>query len=242
MRNWTQRLAIACVTAGMIVSSRAATLTTETFDSGMNGWLDRDTGEMVVSADGFGNPTNSLKGAFSASLLAETDAYRATNTSSSGAFTGDYNSLGSNLAYRFDFYSEQLNPSTLLLRFSGGGNTFFQSIALGAVATWNTYTISLTWGSWIGVSQAAFVAALNNVSWVDVQVTRNNTGAQNYYLDNFQLLDQGSGGNNGGGSAVPEPSTLATTVGGLLLVRHLVAVRRRNMRRAQQSVEFAAAG
>lgn len=207
----------------MAVSSQGAALYTSTFDTDDEGWLDRDTDEMTVSHNaGFGNAAGSLQGSFAAldDPLVESDAFRATNTTAGGAFVGDYTAISASY-YSFDFYAADVLPSDLIVRFHGGGFTFFRTVGsfIASVGSWYSVTAPLNYdGSWVGGTAGNFASALLDVRWVDVIVTRNGQGSQTYYMDNFSL--NGSGG-GGGGGAVPEPrlGIFALWVGALLLTR-----------------------
>ena len=55
---------------------------------------------------------------------------------------------------------------------------------------WCPVTVSLAdFNGWVGGSSSAFADALNDVQWIDVQITRNGTASQLYYLDNFTRID-----------------------------------------------------
>lgn len=201
---------------GAVVPSRAAVLSTETFGSGSSGWVDRDPVEMTVSYNaGFGNTAGSLQGSFASqgSPAFESDAFRATAASSGGAFSGDfYTTYPTFSAITFDFLAMDILPSTLIFRIGDGVNTFLYNVnpQLNALATWNNISVSLAYsGNWLGGSAAQFSNVFNNVTFMDVQVARNGTGAQDYFVDNFTL----HGGTQPGGESVPEPNSI-----GLLLV------------------------
>lgn len=210
---------------GASVPARAVVLSSETFDSGSNGWVDRDPLEMTVNySSGFGNSAGSLHGAFGSqgSPSFESDAFRATTASSGGAFSGNlyvsYTNV-SNLA--FNFLAEDILPSTFIVRIGNGVNTFIYNVnpQLYALATWTTVNVSLAYSAgWLGGSAALFSNVFNNVTFMDVQVGRNGTGAQDYYLDNFTLL----GGTLENLVLVPEPGSM-----GLFLVGMAALLRMR---------------
>lgn len=228
-------LIVAC---SFVAAARGAVLFTETFDSSNSGWVDRDSGEMIVShSASMGQVPGSLQGSFGASLFADTDAFRASGVSSSGNFSGDYQSLGASLAFRFDFLAQDVVPSALQLRFNGGGSTLFKGITVGSVGSWVTYQVALDYSAgWFGGSGLAFTNALASVNWVDVQVTMNGTSSQSYFLDNFQLMNTGGGGGNGGGnSAVPEPASLVYVVVASVLARVIRRTPSDSRRRADSS-------
>lgn len=199
----------------------AASLSVETFGSIAN-WQDRDVDEMDVTYNaGFGNPAGSLQGSFLEQDIAfpETDAFRAGAlfSSSSGAFTGDYwTDVPTFGSWSFSFYADDVLPSDLIVRFGDGTSTFLRSglAQVGAVDNWYTVTIPLTYAGWVGGSESAFSNALGNVTFVDVQVTRSGTSAQDYFIDNFALNAAVLGG-----GAVPEPTTAGLLLASLAVLR-----------------------
>lgn len=204
---------------GMAPLAQSAILLTDTFDVDAENWGDRDAGEMTVTYNGgVGNTPGAMQGAFASqgSPLAETDAFRL--TSGLGDLTqSDTYTL---TAFSFDFYAVNILPSDLIFRFGDGVNTFFRGVTLNAVTSWQTFSLSLASVSgWFGGDQTAFDNALSSVSFVEVQVSRAGTGAQNYYMDNFQLTGELAGGP----SAVPEPSTISLL---LLVLALLLSLRR----------------
>jgi hypothetical protein len=60
--------------------------------------------------------------------------------------------------------------------------------------------------SWLGGNASQFASVMGSVSFIDLQIARNTTGAQDYFVDNFALNDDDLPGP--GGSAVPEPSSV----------------------------------
>jgi hypothetical protein len=199
-KAWAAALALALV----LHETSGAVFYLETFDTPPPGWSDRDPGEMLVShTSGFGNPAGSMRGAFDPQSLPlpEVDAFRITQSE----FMGNYwLTVPGFTAWAFDFYADDVLPSDLTIRFSNGINTFFRSATAQVTATgvWAPVSIPLTYAGWVGGSATAFSNALSNVVWIDIQISRSGIGAQEYYVDNFQLLGSGD-------SVIPEPGTAA---------------------------------
>lgn len=191
-------------------TAHAAVLASETFDADMSDWQDRDGGEMnVVHSAGEGdNAPGSLAGTFAQQgiLAPETDAFSATqaDNSSGGAFSGDYYTMYTNFtSLTFSFQPEDVLPSDAIVRISDGTYTFFRSFAaqVTTVGAWNPVSISLSYSGWVGGTAGEFASVFNNVTFLDIQITRNGTNSQTYYLDDVALnYDEV----NPGGGAVPE--------------------------------------
>lgn len=208
-----------CIGLLFLASSPAysAVLTTETWDSSDASWVDRDVAEMAVSHSVFGG--GSLLGSFALQgvPVPETDAVRADSSSSGGAFAGDYYAgLGTVVGWSFNLYADHVLPSSLQIRFNGNGSTFFRSIVseVTSIDVWESITVPLTSSlGWFGGTGAQFTNALSNVQYVEMQITRNGSSAQDYYLDNFANI---SGG--GESTAIPEPEGVALFLCGWFLL------------------------
>ena len=198
-----------------------AILYLEDFDPDANGWVDRDAGNMTVSH----NAGNYMVGAFGASFLPQSDAFR---IDSGTDFIGDYVTPGLTQV-RFDFYAVNVLPSDLFIRIIDGGNIFSYQFNPMNIGGWETFTVNLAWSfGWLGPSEAAFNAALGSVDAIEVQITRNTSVAQSYYLDNVETLDTDIGDPGGPSSAIPEPGTLSLFVSvavAILALRRHVALR-----------------
>lgn len=178
------------------LDARAAILTTEFFDTDPGSVVSRD-GTMIVSHAG----TN-MSGAFGAQgfPLPQVDAFSVTLSS----FTGDYVSPGIT-QIAFDLFATTVAPSVLSLILYDGLNYFTYQFA--AVVGYQTYTADLLWSAgWSGVGSNEFNAALTSIDEIQIEIARNTTAAQVYYLDNLQTL--GGGGPGPGPSAVPEPNVV----------------------------------
>ena len=85
-----------------------------------------------------------------------------------------------------------------------------------SVGGWQTITVDLSWGGWLGGTEAQYQNVFSAVNFIDIQITRSGTGAQNFYVDNFGL---GWGELvNPGDSAVPEAATAQFLLVGVLFL------------------------
>lgn len=195
--------------------ARGAILYLEDFDPDASGWVDRDAGEMTVSHD---SVNDWLVGSFGPSFLPMTDAFRIDTGLN---FLGDYVTPGLT-QISFDLVAVNVLPSDLFIRIIDGANIF--SYQFNPINMSDTYVVNLAWSfGWSGISEAAFNAALASVDALEIQITRNTSVGQTYYLDNVQTLDSDIGGGGGGSSVIPEPATVSLFIVALAL---LVGIRR----------------
>lgn len=209
----------------------AAAFYVETFDADGADWSDRDPGEMdVVFIGGFGDGPGSLQGSFAAQGVPapESDAFRITGLSSGGSFTGDYLAdVPTFASWTFSFYVGDVLPSSVVLAFDANGTLFLRNLSaqVTSVGQWLTLSAPLQYdGGWFGGTGATFSNGFANVGFIDIQITRSGTGAQTYYVDNFELAELDAGPGPGGG-AVPEPGTLSF----LALAAGVVVLARRKL-------------
>ncbi len=161
---------------------------TETFTSGLAGWIHQGQGSIQVTNESVhvifaaqGGPPQPQ----TASLTADTSA-------SGGAFTGDYGDADVDLI-GFDFYAENALPSLLKLEWSAGTNTYFRDLKthIGVTGAWHTLTVSLAGraaGAWQGPEEeTVFAQSLQIVSQVVVRVSRAGVASQRYRIDNVRL-------------------------------------------------------
>jgi hypothetical protein len=195
-------IAFAILMAAWSGRASGAVLYLEEFNVNAAGWGDRDSGEMSVSYDG---TNDRMVGSFASSFLPMSDAFRIT----SGNFMGNYVTPGLT-QISFDLVAANVLPSDLMIRIFSGSDLF--TYQFNPVSLSDTYLVNLSWSAgWNGLDEAAFNAALTSVTALEIQIARNGSGAQSYYLDNVQTLHTDLGG-GGGGSAVPEPNMVSMFV------------------------------
>lgn len=205
---------------------------TETWSNSGNaeGWVSRD-GEMTVGQiNTFGNPSGALQGTFAAGVLfPQTDAFTVDSVNASGTqgenFIGDYGSIGYWNGWAFDFYAEDVLPSDLIFRITDGSQTFLYNFAsqVTSVGVWHQIRIRPDPSKWVGGSANQFLNTIENVTQIDIQITRNGFGEQDFFVDNFNYT----------GNQVPEPSTL----GFLLLGNALFLLRFQMARREKRALQ-----
>lgn len=229
-RRDQQRNALALALGLMIptVAIFAAVIVMEDFNSDP-GWYSRD-GELTVAwSGGTGNPAGSLWGSFAAQAIPspELDAFRIDFSVLGGPWVGDYHTLYPGFTqFTFDFMAEDILPSSFVLQISDGSTTFIRNLLpqVGSVGSFLSVVVPLAYdGSWLGGSALQFSNVLGSVSFIDLQLARNSTGLQNFYVDNFALNDDDLPGPNPS-SAIPEASSVQMlTVGAVVFL----AMRRR---------------
>ena len=204
-------------------SARAAVIAQETFDATPlpGDWTSRD-GEMAVSWNNAeGNPAGSIQGTFAEQdePSFESDAFRVDGA----PWVGNYNTLYPGFTqFQFDFMAEDLLPSTFIFRISDGTTTFIRNLLpqVTSAGSWlSGLTISLAYdGSWVGGTAGDFANVLANVSFFDLQIGRSGTGEQDYYVDNFYLMDDPLPINT---SAIPEANSFGLILLGSLFLRRI---------------------
>lgn len=164
---------------------------------GVNGWS-APAKFLTLAASGGSGHAGALHGQFSRQVFPfpEADAFTATSGASTGKFACDYFAAGKRvpLWMGFDVRAENVLPSSCLLRLTGGvgaTNTFFRSVLpqLAATNAWTWITVPLGGVSgWNGGTAAQFSNVLENVTSVQLRVTRSGENEQSYQLDNFTVV------------------------------------------------------
>lgn len=179
--------------AGLLIaalSAHAASITTETFSAGANGWV----GTVAISGSW------SFTGGVARVVFDETgfpfpDEATLSNqaAATSGSFTGNYTAAGVELI-GFRFQAATALPSDVLLSLRGGTSVFQRSFGLAVAQTgvWYTLAASLAnaeQGGWTNHSgsMAEFSAALQDVKAVSVRIIRSGATEQHYLVDELFL-------------------------------------------------------
>jgi hypothetical protein len=180
------RLAFGVVALFVAQHAKGAGIYRETFSEGMAGWT--NSGQLSVAYS-----NGALVGRFAAQAIPapDTGALRATNTSSGGAFVGNYRDAGIWLI-GLSFMAADIIPSSCALRLVGVTNSFFRSFKSYIVQTgvWYRFAFPVTSvaeGGWVGGSEALFQSVITNVLGVQIELLRNGTEAQRYFVDDVFL-------------------------------------------------------
>lgn len=223
MRRLLLQLSLCAALLGVAASARAAVIAQETFDvTPLPGdWTSRD-GEMAVSWNSTeGNPPGSIQGTFTEQdePSFESDAFRV----DAAPWVGNYNTLYPGFTqFQFDFMAEDILPSTFIFRISDGTTTFIRNLLpqVTSSGSWlSGLTISLAYdGSWVGGSASDFANVMANVSFFDIQIGRNGIAEQDYFVDNFYLMDDPLPINT---SAIPEANSFGMILLGSLFLRRI---------------------
>jgi hypothetical protein len=220
-------LVAACLFA-CALPSHAAVIVYEYFDADPQpgDWNTRD-GEMLVAWNNtVGQLPGSMQGTFAEQdePFFESDAFRV----NAAPWIGNYNTLYPGYTqFQFDFMAQDILPSTFIFRISDGTTTFIRNLLpqVTSSGSWlSGLSVSLTYdANWVGGSAAQFAGVLANVSFIDLQIGRSGTGEQDYFVDNFYLLDDPING-GGGDSVVPEASSVGMLIVGAVM---MFTIRRR---------------
>lgn len=193
--------------------AQGAALVWESFDSDPD-WYARD-GELTVSwSSGVGNAPGSLHGYYDAQDVPspEIDAFRVDYSVAGGPWVGDYHTLYPTFtAFTFDFMAQNVLPSSFVIQIGDGATTFIRNLLpqVMSIGSFGLITVPLVYDAgWLGGSASQFYDVLGSVAFIDLQLGRNTTAAQNYYVDNFSLNDDELSPPPPSSAGVPEPAAV----------------------------------
>ncbi|MEI6808988.1 MAG: hypothetical protein WCN95_09710 [bacterium] len=180
-------------------------MTPETWTAaGLQGW--GSAGDASVTRDGVvNNPYLLISFAGGGAPPAPYQATISTvGSPATTLFTGNY--IAANVASANFSFSNSVNPSTVSLVFGANAHAWSRTFTPVSINHWNTYNIyfnySLEWTS-PGNDAATFLADLQAVSWIGINIVSGGTGPEEYGLDNFQLM-------------IPEPADFCLLAAGVL--------------------------
>lgn len=193
--KWSALAITAVPLLAVSLSTRAASLYTETFSGSTGGWQDREIALMsVTNVLAGGNPGGCLSGSFPFEPIPSPapDAFMATGALATASFVGSYSDADAWLA-GFDFRANQVVPSTNGLQFilRSGSKFIYRPInnQVNVTGQWYRFRFPLLdtqLGGWLG-DTADFSSILTNVTRFEVEITRNGSDPQTYLLDNIFL-------------------------------------------------------
>ncbi len=188
-------------------SLEAASLTTETFTAGANGW------QGSVEFEG----SWTISGGIAELQFADTGIIAIPSkgtlsnltSATSGSFTGDYIAAGINLL-DFRFHVGPERPSSVDIFWGDTTNVYFRSFTTNnfmmQTQSWHTISASLSGpdeGAWSALTGSItnFYTSLQNVRYIAIRIARSGTLAQNFALDDIRLARQPSAS----GTSLGEP-------------------------------------
>jgi hypothetical protein len=157
----------------------------ETFDTSLSGWTHAGF-DAVAATNGvvrFRFHPQSIP-------LPQTGVLSATNTSSGGAFYGDYRNAQLALIGFRVFCSNQVPAEiNLVLRSQGVSYRRNLSSVVTATGQWHAVCVALTStneGRWIGpAGEETFRATLTNITAAQIEIARSGASAQDYVIDDI---------------------------------------------------------
>lgn len=181
------------VIAASTGSATAASITSETFSAGANGW----------QGSGFLEGTWSFTGGAARIKFPNSGMFPIPSigtlsnlaSATSGAITGNYAAADINML-GFGFYAGADLPSSVNLSWGGNGNVYIRSFSSEnfnfQTQSWHTMSASLASaaiGEWQALqgSLTNFQAALSNVNFVAIRVARSGVANQEFVVDDIVL-------------------------------------------------------
>ncbi|MBL7078007.1 MAG: hypothetical protein ISS31_11120 [Kiritimatiellae bacterium] len=156
---------------------------------------------------------------------AETVVY----TDASAFFAGNWQEVSEDGGWiEFDFWADENIPYYFELRFEGtSGDVWRYDLSTAGLGSgWTDFNASLAWNEslWyygeFGGSEATFLSDLANIDWIGIYIFDDDTDANNYGLDNFQLM-------------VPEPAEYALAFSALAVT--WLSIRRKRKKASDQA-------
>lgn len=165
----------------------AAQLGTEPFAAGANGWSAISNFATVVYADGAALISFQAQGFPNP----EDGALAASNSASSGSFTGNYAAAGISLL-AFEVMATGAVPSDLAVELAGPAGYVRRSFedSIGRTGAWYAVAASLlsaAAGGWNEAPAGCFSAVLADVRHLQISAARNGLSAQLVRIDNVHL-------------------------------------------------------
>jgi hypothetical protein len=156
------------------------------------------------------------------------EAESVTYTDASAFFAGDWQEVSEDYGgwIQFDFFADENTPYDFELRFEGtSGDVWRYDLSTASLgSSWVEFSASLVYndslwyyGEFGGGTEATFLSDLANIDWIGIYIYDDDTDANNYGLDNFQLM-------------VPEPAEYALAFSALAVT--WLSMRRKRKKKA----------
>lgn len=183
-----RRIIPALLFSALASTGFAASVTTETFNAGANGWAGT-----VNMAGTWSFAAGNAQVTFFDTGFPIPDEAMLTNQpgASSGSFIGNFVEAGIELI-GIRFQAVDALPSDIQLSFRGGTSVYQRSFSIAQTGAWHTLAASLAdaeLGGWTNLSGNldGFQAALTDVKSLSVRIVRSGQAAQSYLIDELFL-------------------------------------------------------
>ena len=133
-------------------------------------------------------------------------------TDASSFFSGAWDDASEDGAWiEFDFWADENTPFDFELRFEGtSGDVWRYDLSTASLGSgWADFMVDMAYndslwyyGEFGGGTEATFLSDLANIDWIGIYIYDDDTDANNYGLDNFQLM-------------IPEPAEYALALSAL---------------------------
>lgn len=185
-----RRLISTLVLVGVATASLAASVTTETFNAGANGWVGTVN---LAGAWGFSAGVAGVTFSDTGFPLPDEAKLSSSPAATSGSFTGNFVAAGIE-AIGIRFQAVDALPSDVQFLLSGGTSVYRRSFLSSVVqtGTWYTLVASLAdaqLGGWTNLSGTLheFHDSLTDVKGVTVRIARSGQAQQTYLIDEIFL-------------------------------------------------------
>jgi hypothetical protein len=198
--------------AGRLPARATIILGSDTWDDaskGLMGWQSTYGSTQLSRQDPGGHPAGWLDISFPAIspfTPPGTNWYDLVYTPATNLFAGTWTR---DMFVKFDFWASNQIPNRLAVRWQSLTNSYVwsHSVSVSSTQTWSSQMAGFgDWQDWVlgpGASEDMFLSDLSSIEWIGIYIERTGAGAQDYGLDNFNLM-------------VPEPSEYAMLAAALM--------------------------
>ncbi len=216
--------ALLALCSAMPVAYANVVLAEETWDSGLGTpvWTEDDSYVSLVD-----DSSGYLEINYTASRgpgEAETTVYMA---DPENFFAGDWGEVAQDGGWiAFDFWADDNTPFDFELRFQGQNDVWRYNLSTASLGSgFADFSADLVYADWYygdfgGSDEATFLDDLSNIDWIGIYIYDSDTAANEYRLDNFQLM-------------VPEPAEYALAFSALAVM--WLSIRRKRKKDAVEA-------